>query len=188
MPVTAIVVSSLLLTAPPSTAAVPKAKIWELAVSLSAGVVYRMETSPARLRAPGQEFLVDARRLATEWSLPLGDSSVLTGPQSDTVEGMGYLVGTKDHPIVVALQKRGGRPDAALFELGLLSHLAMTSLAPGSENAKGVADMVEAAGKDSLVAPESWSGFVDALRNGKTKTSAKEAMAQMITAVGEACQ
>lgn len=188
MAISALVVSSVLLTAAPTTApAVSKAKIWELGVTLSGALVYRMDSAPARQHANGQEFLVEARRMATELKLPLGDAPVVKAPQSDTVEVMGYLVGAKDNPITKELEKRGGRPAAALFELGLLSHFAMTSIAPGSENAKGIADMVEAAGRESGVARENWAGFADALRNGKTNVAAMQAMSKMITAVGAAC-
>lgn len=187
MSIPVLVVSSLLLAPPVTAPAVPRIKIWELSVSLSAGVAYRMDTSPARLHATGQELLGDAKRLAAEFSLPLGASPVLNGPQADTLEAMGYLVGTANHPAVQELEKRSGRPAAALFEMGLLTHLAMGSLKPGSENAKGIAEMFETAGKDSGVARASWMPFVDALRSGTTPTAAKEAMATMLQAVGKAC-
>jgi hypothetical protein len=63
----------------------------------------------------------------------------------------------------------------------------MTAIVPASESARSLADQVEAAARESGVARDSWAGFVDALRSGKTKVAAKEAMAAMVPAVGKAC-
>jgi hypothetical protein len=192
MPIQALAVSSLALAvlAPPTSVAEPavsQAQIWQVAVGLSAGVVYRMDSMPARLHQPGAEFLQETRQLAGQLGLPLPDHSVLKGPEADTVEAMGYLIGGKGHPTAQFLEQRKGHPAAALFQFGMLTHLAMTAVVPGSENAKGIADMVEDAARDSGIARETWSGFVDALRSGKTPVAAKDAMADMIKAVGRAC-
>ena len=59
MALQALVLSSLVLVPHPRLLSRPRsqAQIWELAVSLSAGVVYRMDSMPARLHKPGDEFL-----------------------------------------------------------------------------------------------------------------------------------
>jgi hypothetical protein len=145
-----------------------------------------MDSMPERLHAPGAEFLQDARRLATRLNVPLPDDPVLGGAQADTVAAMGYLMGAGNHPTARFLEQHEGRSAAALFELGLLSHLAMTAVVLGSDGAKGLADLCETAAKDSGLARDTWGGFVGALRSGKTAVAAKEAMASMIQVVGRA--
>jgi hypothetical protein len=109
MALQALVLSSLVLAAPAAPQPAPsQAQIWELAVSLSAGVVYRMDSMPARLHKPGDEFLQDARRLANQLSLPLPSHAVLDAAEADTLEAMGYLLKAKEHPTTQALERRTG--------------------------------------------------------------------------------
>ena len=188
MALSAIVLSSLALAAPTAASpAVSQVQIWELAVSLSAGVVYRMDSMPANLHQPGNEFLQHGLELAKTLSVPLPDDPVLKGAEVDTMAAMGYLVGAGSHPTAKFLEKQGGRAAAALFEFGMLSHLAMTSVVPASETAKGLADQIETAAKDSGITPSTWNPFVDALRNGKTRDAAKNAMPDMLKVVARAC-
>jgi hypothetical protein len=185
-----VLVSSLALGGAPSASpevAISQRQIWELVVGLSAGVIYRMDSMPASLHQPGDEFLKHSLQLAKRLSLPLPDDPVLKGAEADTLAAMGYVIGAANHPTAKFLEERKGRAAAAIFELGLLSHLAMTSIVPSSDTAKGLADQMEAAARDTGLARETWGGLVDALRSGKTRDAAKDALPDMLKVVARAC-
>jgi hypothetical protein len=197
MTLQAIVSSLALVVAPPAgtAPAVPagtgpaltQAQIWNVAVGLSAGVVYRMDSMPARLHQPGAEFLQESLQLAKRLRLPVPDDPVLKGPEADTLAAMGYVMGASDHPTAKFLAERQGRAAAALFEFGLLSHVVMTAVEPSSENAKMLADQMESAARDTGLARDTWGGFVDALKKGKTRDAAKDALPDMLKVVARAC-
>lgn len=188
MPIPALALTCLALVAPAAPApAVSQIQIWEVSVGLSGGVIYRMDTMPGSLHKPGEEMLRYSLQLAKRLSLPLPDDPVLRGAESDTLAAYGYVMGAANHPTAKFLAQQKGRPAAALFELGLLSHLAMTSVVPASDNGKELADQFEAAGRDTGLARDTWGGLVDALRSGKTRDAAKDALPDMLEAVGRAC-
>ena len=188
MALQALVLSSLALLAPTTAQpAVKQVDIWGVALTLSAGVVYRMDTMPESLHQPGAEFLQESLKLAKRVNLPVPSDPVLAGAEADTMLAMQYVMNASAHPTAKFLAERQGRPAAALFEFGLLSHLVMTAVEPSTENAILLADQMEAAARDTGLARSTWGGFVDALRNGKTRNAAKDALPDMLKVVARAC-
>ncbi len=98
---------------------------------------------------------------------------------------MGFLLKAREHPITLLLQERHGRATAALFELGLVSHLALTGGVPSPETAKDLADLIETPARDSGLPRESWIGVVDAYRTRKSENERIDSCGTMIQAVGK---
>ena len=160
-----------------------KLLIWELGVSLSGGVVYRMETMPPSLQKMGVQLVDDARRKARQVGPTLPAHEVLEGPQVDLMKALGYLEDPSQHPISLYLGRTDGPASAALFQLGLLSQLGMMSIIPGSEPAKDLAARLEAAATAAELPRASWGGLVDALRQSGAK-NVRDKIADMLDAVG----
>jgi hypothetical protein len=130
------------------TAATPKPRkllIWELGVSLSAAIVYRMDSMPANLHKQGTDMLENARSVATRIGTTLPAHEALQGAEVDTLKALEYLQNPKEHPIARYLMEKDGEANAALFELGAQSHLAMLSMTPGRSVAKDLAARLESA-------------------------------------------
>ena len=117
--------------------------------------------------------------------LPFPDDAIFTGARTDTVEAMGFLLKAREHPITLLLQERHGRPTAALFELGLVSHLALTGGVPSPAAAKDLADLIETPARDSGLPRDSWIGVVDAYRTRKSENERIDSCGTMIQAVGK---
>lgn len=178
-------VVSLLLAAPPTAPAPGPYQVFHLGIALSGSVVYRMDSMPANLNADGAQMIEKARALATKVGVPFPDDAVLKGAQSDTVAAMGYVMNARQHPISRLLQERHGRATAALFELGLVSHIALTGGVPSAQAGKDVAELIETSARDSGVPREQWIGLVEAYRNRKPEGERMDAMIAMIQTVGK---
>lgn len=187
MPVHAAVVG-LLLAAPPSgptASAMDPHKVFSYGLALSGAIVFRMDSMPENVNAEGVRSLEDARALSTKIGLPFPDAPLFKGRTTDTFEAMGFLMKARQHPITLLLEERHGRPTAALFELGLVSHLALTGGVPGPEAAEGLADLIEAPARDSGLPRETWIGVVDAYRTRKSENERIDSCGTMIQAVGK---
>src|SRR4030095_3744203 len=177
-----------LAVAVPAAPAPSRSQVWELAVSLSAGVVYPTDRMAERLGPPGAgaDALQHAKELAAQMGVALPDSPVLRGPVADTMAAVEYIHLGSKHPTAQLIAQKRDASASALFELGLLSHVAMMSLKPSSDVAKAEAELLENAGKASGLPRATWGGLVDALRGGTDPVAAKKAMITLITAGGEA--
>lgn len=173
---------SLLLAAPPVAPPDPH-KVFTLGFVLSQAVVFRMDSMPANVNADGGKALQGARTLAARLDLPLPDDAVLKGEKSDTAAALGYVMQARQHPITQLLQQRHGRATAALFELGLVSHIAVTGGVPSAESAKTLAELIETPGRESGLPREQWIGLVDAYRTRKAESERIDAMGAMFQAV-----
>ena len=140
---------------------------------------------PESLHAEGVKARENARALATRIGLPFPDDAIFKGDQADTLEAMGFLMKARQHPITLLLQERHGRPTAALFELGLVSHLALTGSVPSVEAAPGLAELIETPARDSGLPRESWIGVVEAYRTRKSVNERIEAFGTMVQVVGK---
>jgi hypothetical protein len=70
-----------------------------------------------------------------------------------------------------------------LFELGLVSHIAVTGGVPSAESAKALAELIETPGRESGLPREQWIGLVDAYRTRKAESERIDAMGAMFQAV-----
>jgi hypothetical protein len=165
-----------------------KLLVWELGVSLSAAVVYRMDSMPAKLHKDGNDMLERARSLATQLGTTLPPHEALRGAEVDTVKALEYLQNPREHPIARDLLKSDGEANAALFELGALSHLAMMAMTPGSDVAKDFAARLESAALAAKLPRASWGRLVDALRKGAARDAVIDEMVAMLRAVAGACK
>lgn len=186
MPIPAAVVTLLLAAPPPGPAAsaMDPHKVFSYGLALSGAVVFRMDSMPENVNAEGVKALQNARALSTRIGLPFPDDAVFKGAKTDTVEAMGFLLKAREHPITLLLQERHGRATAALFELGLVSHLALTGGVPSPETAKDLADLIETPARDSGLPRDSWIGVVDAYRTRKSENERIDSCGTMIQAVG----
>jgi hypothetical protein len=187
MPIQAAVVT-LLLAAPPSgpaASAMDPHKVFAYGLALSGAVVFRMDSMSDNVNAEGVKALENARALSAKIGLPFPDDAVFKGARTDTVEAMGFLLKAREHPITRLVQERHGRPTAALFELGLVSQLALTGGVPSPEAAKDLADLIETPARDSGLPRESWIGVVDAYRTRKSESERVELCLAMVQAVGK---
>lgn len=187
MPIHAVVVTLLLAAPPagPAASALDPHKVFSYGLALSGAVVFRMDSMPENLNAEGVKALENARALSTKIGLPFPDDAIFKGARTDTVEAMGFLLKAREHPITLLLQERHGRPTAALFELGLVSHLALTGGVPSPETAKDLADLIETPARDSGLPRDSWIGVVDAYRTRKSENERIDSCGTMIQAVGK---
>lgn len=186
MPIPAVVVTLLLAAPPPGPAAsaLDPHKVFSYGLALSGAVVFRMDSMPENVNAEGVKALQNARALSTKIGLPFPDDAVFKGARTDTVEAMGFLLKAREHPITLLLQERHGRATAALFELGLVSHLALTGGVPSPAAAKDLADLIETPARDSGLPRDSWIGVVDAYRTRKSENERIDSCGTMIQAVG----
>lgn len=178
-------VVSLLLAAPPPATSPGPYQAFHLGMALSGAAIYRMDSMPANLRADGAQMIDKARVLSAKVGVPYPDDPVLKGAESDTAAAIAYVMGASRHPITRLLQERHGRPTAALFELGLLSHIAITNGVPSAEAGQEIASLIETAGRDSGVPREHWIGLVEAYRARKSENDRIDAMMAMIQSVGK---
>jgi hypothetical protein len=176
-------VVSLLLVAPPNTLSSDPHKVFTLGMTLSQGVMLRMDSLEASTNADGAKALRNARAIAAKLDLSLPDDPVLQGDRSDTVAAIGYLMKASQHPITRQLEERHGRATAALFELGLVSHIAIAGGVPRAEDAKDLAELIETPARESGLPREQWAGLVEAYRARKPVSERIDALGAMLRTV-----
>jgi hypothetical protein len=181
--VLAVVALSISLPAAAQRPPSRRAMVWEVAVSLSAGVIYRMDTMPLQNK-DGNAMLEHARALAPRLGMPLPDHAALEGAEVDSMVAVQYLYDPVPHPIATYLAEKDGKPMAALFTLGALSHLAVMQMS--SDSAKDLAGRLEAAALEAQLPRATWGGLVDGLRAGIPKSERIELMIALLKAVAAA--